>query len=171
MAALQNAEQKLGDLFKGLPPLSKNAKEALANAWPWIALVFGVLQLAAAYWLWKLTQYTSAFNDLANSLSTYYTGESVGLSSMDKTIIYLGIAVLVVDAVILLMAYPHLKTRTRRGWDLLFLGSIINVLYSLVSLFIDGRGFGSFLFGLIGSAVGFYLLFQVRELYARRANP
>ena len=165
MAVLQNTEQKLGDLFKGLPPLSKSAKESLANAWPWIALVFGVLQLLAAYWLWKLARLTTVLNDFANSLSVAYGGESVGLSSMDKTIIYLGVAILVVDAVILLMAFPHLQKRSRRGWDLLFLGSVLNVVYSVVTLFISGRGVGSFLMGLLGSAVGFYLLFQVRELY------
>ncbi len=165
MAALQSAEQKLGDVFKGFPPLSKSVKESLANAWPWIALVFGVLQLLAAYWLWDLTRRVTVLNDFANSFARANGSPEVGLNSADKTLIYMGIAILAVDAVILLMAFPHLKTRARRGWDLLFLGSVINVVYSVVTLFIDGRGFGSFLFGLLGSAVGFYLLFQVRELY------
>jgi hypothetical protein len=67
--------------------------------------------------------------------------------------------------VILLMAYPHLVKRARRGWDLLFLGSLLNVVYSLVSVFIDGRGFSNFLLSLVGSAIGFYLLFQIKDRY------
>ncbi len=165
MVTVKTIETKLDNLFKGLPNLSDKSKEALAKAWPWIALVFGILQLFAAYGLSRLT----------SVVSTYATIYAVAqpLSSLDKLIIYLGVLVLIVDGVILLMAYPHLKTRSRRGWDLLFLGSLVNVAYSVVELFISDRGFGSFIFSLIGSAVGFYLLFQVRDKYkvAGTRNP
>lgn len=170
MAAVRQIEAKLGDLFKGAPPLPANAKDWLVKAWPWLALIFGVLQLAAAWALWRLSTYTNALVDYANTLSLYTTGERVsGLSSVDRTWIYIGIAILVVDAIILFMAYPHLKSRNRRGWDLLFLGSLINVLYSVVTIFIDGRGFGSFLLSMVGSAIGFYLLFQIRDRYKTHA--
>lgn len=162
MTSLQTIESRLQKLFKDLPPLPANAKESLVKAWPWIALVFGILQLLAAYSLWRLT----SFVERLNSLITYYTAASP-LSATDKMIIYLGVIVLLVDAVILLMAYPHLKTRSRRGWDLLFLGALINVAYGVVQIFISGRGVGSFIFSLIGSAVGFYLLFQVQDKYKK----
>lgn len=170
MGALQTVEKQVGDLFKGLPPLPKKSKESLANAFPWIALIFGIVQLMAAYGLWHLARTVERFNDIANTYSAYFTGESVGLSATDRAIIYIGIALLVVDAVILLMAYPHLKTRSRRGWDLLFLGAVINVVYAVVTLFVSGQHAGDFIFSLLGSAVGFYLLFQVRELYKGDAS-
>jgi hypothetical protein len=165
MAILKTAEDKLGDMYKGVPPLSASAKESLAKAWPWLALIFGILQLAAAYWLWQLTRVVNTLNDFVNSVSVYYTGKSAGLSAMDKTVIYLGVVLLVVDAAILLMAYPELVKRTKRGWDLIFLGSLLNLAYAVVTIFINGRGVGSFLSSLIGSAIAFYLLFQVREKY------
>lgn len=160
MTSLKSIETKLNDVFKGLPPLPNNGKESLVKAWPWIALIFGVLQLLAAYSLWRL----ASFVERLNSWVTYYTATSP-LSATDKAIIYLGVVVLLVDAVILLMAYPHLKTRNRRGWDLLFLGALINVVYGVVQIFINDRGIGSFIFSLLGSAIGFYLLFQVRDKY------
>lgn len=160
MSSLKNVESKLNDLFKGLPALPENGKESLVKAWPWIALIFGILQLMAAWSLWRLTSYVSRLNDLA----AFYTTVSP-LSAADKTIIYIGVIALVVEAVILLMAYPHLKTRSSKGWDLLFLGSLINVAYAVLQIFISQRGFGSFLFSLLGSAVGFYLLFQVKPKY------
>lgn len=167
MAVLNDLETKLEDVFKGAPKLSDSTKESLAKLWPWLALIFGILQLAAAWALWGLIRTSDRILDTANTISLYYTGRSVGYSSMDKFWIYLGVAMLVVDAVILLLAYPHLVKRARRGWDLLFLGSVINVVYSIVTIFISGRGFGSFLMGLIGSAVGFYLLFQVKSKYVK----
>lgn len=170
MIATKQLETKIGDLFKGAPPLPENAKKSLVNAWPWIALIFGVLQLLAAWGLWGLTRYVDRLNDVTNTLSMYYTGRAAGMSSLDKTIIYLALIVLVVDAVILLMAYPELKKKSKAGWDLLFLGSLINLAYAVVSIFIDDRGFGSFIFSLLGSAIGFYLLFQVKDHYTHKSK-
>ncbi|HTE58298.1 MAG TPA: hypothetical protein VK694_06145 [Verrucomicrobiae bacterium] len=160
MDSVKKLETLVGGLFKSAPPLPKNARDMLVKAWPWIALIFGILQLMAAWGLWNLARSVDRLNTIAN-IYTYQTG----LSSSDRFMIYLGIAVLVVDAVILLMAYPELAKRKARGWDLLFLGSIINVVYSLVSLFISDRGAGTFFFSGISSVIGFYLLFQVRPAY------
>lgn len=160
MDSMKKLETLVGGLFKAAPPLSKNARDTMVKAWPWIALIFGVLQLFAAWGLWNLARSVDRLNTIAN-IYTYQTG----LSASDRFIIYLGIAVLVVDAVILLMAYPELVKRKARGWDLLFLGSVINVVYSLVSLFISDRGVGTFFFSGISSVIGFYLLFQVRPAY------
>jgi len=136
MSAVTKLEKQIGGLFKGAPALPENGKEGLVKAWPWIALIFGVLQLLAAWGLWELTRRSER---LIDTLSMYYTNGSYGLSSFDKTMVYVGIVVLLVDAVIL-------------G-------------YSIVTLFIDDRGVGSFIFSLLTSAIGFYLLFQVREKY------
>ncbi len=165
MEALRPLENKLANLFKGAPKLSNQTKESLANFWPWLALVAGLLQLLAAYWLWQAARVVDVFSDYVNTLSVSLTGQSAGLSSMDKTVIYVGVVMLAVDALLMLMAYPELKKRTKRGWDLLFLAAVINVAYAVLQLFTYSRGFGSFLGGLIGSAIGFYLLFQVREKY------
>lgn len=158
MDAVKKIENKLEPFFKDLPALPDKSREALANAWPWIALIFGILQLMTAWSLYRLFSWADSMLEF----SRYYIGGPSVISGFDRMVIYLGIGVLVADAVILLMAYPQLKKRARRGWDLLFLAALINVGYAVITLFIDDRGFGSFIFGLIGSAVGFYLLFQVR---------
>lgn len=161
MEVVKIAETTIGGWFKNAPSLSNNAKESLTKIWPWLALVFGVLQLLVALTLWRLVH-------VSNSLITYYgqiMNHDYGLSSTDKMIIYLSILVVLVDAVILLMAYPKLAKREKSGWDLIFLGSLLNVVFSVLNLLISGRGFGSFISSLIGSAIGFYLLFQVREKF------
>ena len=165
MVLTKKLETTIGGLFKGAPAMPENAKKSLVDAWPWIALVFGVLQLVAAWALWGVVRFAERLSDVTNSLSVYYTGRSAGLSSTDKMVIYLALLVLVADAVILLMAYPELKKKSKKGWDLLFLGSLVNLVYAVVSVFIHDRGVSSFIFSLIGSAVGFYLLFQVKDKY------
>jgi len=165
MKSLKVAEDKLSDVFKGLPPLPDSTKEGLAKVWPWLALVGGIVQLLAAWALWNLANWASRVTDIANSLSVYYGGYQAGPSSFDKTVIYAGILLLVVDAVILLMAFPKLQKRLRSGWDLLFLGTLINLVYGIVQIFTYQRGVGSFIGSLIGSALAFYLLFQVREKF------
>ncbi len=162
MEIVKKAESVLAGLFKNAPKMSSSAKETLAKAWPWIALVFGVLQLWAAWILWDLVR-------AVDKVSTYfgvYLSDVYGYSSKDKFFIYLGLAVLVLDAVILLMAYPKLVKRQKKGWELIFLGALLNGVYSVLNLFISGRGFSDFFFALLGSAIGFYLLFQVKEKYS-----
>ena len=161
MELVKKAETALADVYKGAPKLSEKTREILVKIWPILALIFGILQLFAAVSLWNLVRSVT-------KAVTYYgvvLNTSVGYSGKDKFFLYLGLIFLVVDAVLLLMAYPKLKNRQKKGWDLIFLGSLLNVAYSIVNLFISGRGFGDFLLSLIGSAIGFYLVFQVRDKY------
>ncbi len=163
--ALKTVEDQLSGVFKGLPALPENAKESLVKAWPILALIAGLVQLFVAWGLWSIVSRVSKVNEVYNSLSVYYTGMRMGLSSMDKTILYLGIIILAINAVILLMAYPQLQKRARKGWELVFLAALINVAFAVVELFAVDRGLGNFIFSLLGSAIAFYLLFQVKDKY------
>lgn len=163
MELVKKAEAALEGAYKSAPKLPENTKESLVKLWPWLALIFGVLQVWAAWGLWDLTRRV----DNVVSYLGNYLGGSYGYSGKDKFFIYLGIITLLVDGVILLMAYPKLVKRQKSGWNLIFLGSLLNVAYSVVNLFITGRGFGTFLGSLIGSAIGFYLVFQVKDKYKK----
>lgn len=165
MSTLSQLEKQIGDLYKSAPALPADAKKSLVNAWPWIALVFGIIQILVAMGLWGTITAAERAINVANVYSAIYAGNVIDLTGLEKTVIYASIAVLVVDAVILLKAYPHLKKHAKRGWDLLFLGSLINVAYAVMSVFIDGRGVPTLIFSLLGSAIGFYLLFQVKSSY------
>jgi len=161
MKVLAKAESELADLFKAAPPLSSKAKDALAKVWPWLALVGGILQVLAAWGLWQLIDNTEEVVSYINQA----LGTDVGYSSSDKLFIYLSVVTLLVSGILMLMAFPKLKKGEKKGWDLIFLGALLNAVYSVFNLFIDGRGFSSFLFALIGTAIAFYLLFQVREKF------
>lgn len=169
MKQLEQAEKTIGDLFKSAPVLPKNSKDAIVNVMPWIALIFGVIQIIVAYGVWQLAHVVDRAADLINTYAAYYTVPAAHISAFDRTVIYLGAVVLLIDGVIGIMAYKALAARQRRGWDLMFLAALVNLAYAVISIFINGRGVGSFIMSLLGSAIGFYLLFQIKETYTKKS--
>lgn len=166
---MRELENKLAELYKGAPALPKKAKDTIVEYLPYVVLVLGVLQLLAALALWRLADAAERLAEFGNALSAYYGGADVGVSAFDKTIIYLGVGLLVIEAVLMLMAVSPLLKRLRRGWELLFLVSLLQIAYSVVLIFVDTRGVGSFIMSLIGAAIGFYFLFQIREYYKTKS--
>lgn len=171
MDQLKPIETKLAELFNGAPDMSASAKKTLAGVLEWIALIFGVLQLLAVWGLWSTGHRVNEFIDVANSYSAAVGGPSIA-PKLGITY-YLALIVLLFSAVSLLMAYPGLKARKKIGWDWLFLGSLVNLVYGVVAVFVGSRiggGLSDLIWSLIGSAIGFYLLFQVRELFSGKEH-
>lgn len=164
MDLVRKIETKLADLYKGAPALPKKVKDTIVEYLPYVVLVLGILQVLAALALWRAADAAARLSDFANSISAYYGGPEA-VSTMDKTFIYLGVVLLAVEAVLMLMAFSPLQKRQRKGWNLLFLVSLIQVAYAVVLIFVDSYGVGSFVFSLIGAAIGFYFLFQIRDYY------
>lgn len=166
MPAHRKSQSGLGKFFNGLPSLSTRGKKSLVKAWPWIALIVGFTQLVAAYLLWDSVRSIKAVNSLFNSLVAYNNGINP-VSVADKTLIYTGVVLLVVEGVLLLLATNKLKKLMKEGWNLVFLSAAINIIYAFVLLSISGREISSFLLTIIGSLLGFYLLYQVRDRYKK----
>lgn len=169
MGQLKTLETKLGDLYKDAPALPKKAKDFIVQYVPYLALLAGVLQLWGAYVVWRYMDRYGEVSDFVNQLSQYYNHTSIALSNFDKTILYVGIVALVVEAVVLLMAFSPLQQKARRGWDLLFLVSVLQVAYAVLAIFMHGYGIGNFIGNLIGAAIGFYFLFQIRSAFTKKA--
>jgi hypothetical protein len=168
---LQNLETRLTDLFSRAPALTANGKNTIVEVWPWVALILGLLQLVAAWGLWHLIQVSHTLHNLAVHLSSYYGGHIPGPNMFNEAMMYVGIIVLITNTALLLMAFPKLRARSKVGWRLLFCSALLNGLYGLFQLCMDGRGFGSFVVSLLETVVVLYFLFQVRSLYAEEATP
>lgn len=162
MGTLEKLETSLADVFdKSVPKMPQNARKSLAKAMWIIALVFGVLQLWLAYDFWRLGHAIDRGLDYLNTTLSPYYGDTVGGLGV---IYYASLLFLAIDAVILLLATPGLKAFKKTGWNLLFYGLIINVVYGVVRIFSDIGGGASAFFGvLISTAIGAYLLFQIRS--------
>jgi hypothetical protein len=156
MSAFTSLENKLDEIFvKKAPPLSSNAKRAIVAYLPYINLALGVLILLVAWGLY----------DAAHTVD-YLIGSPVTVSHLTFTV-WLAISVLVVEAVIFIAAFPASKARKKSGWDLIFYAFLINVAYGIVVVFTDFGGMGRLIGSLIGSAIGFYFLFQIRGNYKK----
>jgi hypothetical protein len=167
MGSLDKLETTLDTtLDKHVPfKLPDSARKALAGAMWWIAAVFGVLDLWAAYQVWDWGHKANKVVDAYNAVFSYY-----GVERIDNLgfFYYLAVAVIALVGVLLLLAVPGLKAMKKAGWNLLFYALLVQVAAAIIRLFVDGAyggGFGNFLASLLFAAVGAYFLFQIRSSF------
>ena len=166
--SLTKTADKLEPLFKDLPELPKNGREWLVKAWPVLALIFGILQLLAAWGLWHAGHLVNSLVNYSNAISHAY-GSGVVVNHLG-IFYWLGLIMLVVDGIVFLLAYPGLKARSEAGWNLIFLSALLNLIYGLFTAFDSSYGgIGKFIMTIIGSAIGFYFIYQVRSYYLKKA--
>ncbi len=118
-------------------------KEFLAKIAPYliiIGLVFAVPALLAAFGL------SAMFAPMA-----MMGGYKIGMLAWVGIIFSIGAMLLEAFAI------PGLFKRTHKAWRLVFYATLISLVGSLVSLNLVG--------GIIGAIIGWYILFQMKELY------
>lgn len=135
---------KVGDLFKTLPKLPPGVLEFFVKVVPYVAVLLGIIHLII-----------TPLGVLGTVLSLFTLNPVFVLGMV------LSMVVLVVDGVILLMAYSPLQKREFKGWMLLFWAHVFYAISSIIGL-VNGP---AVLFSLIITAVGFYVLFQMRSFY------
>ena len=169
MESIKNLETMVASWYKGVPHLPKNGQKWLAeNAW-WLVLV-GVI-------LGTLGILSVLLGTLLVGTLLAGVGGPVGaaIGGLAFVIVVISLAFGVVDMVISAMAISPLKAMRKKGWSLLFLVSLINVL-SLVVSFLFQLNLFSLVWGLIFAGVGGYFLFEVRDYFhaehgAKKAAP
>lgn len=168
MSAFPVLEQKLDRLYANwAPELSGNARRALAQYLPWISLIASLLSLYAAYVVWHWAHTINQLITYSNNLNVVSGGGPATSNGLTFGI-WLSIAILVAMALLYVLAMRPLRERQRHGWDLLFYAMLLNVVYGFIIMLTAYGDFGNFMARLVGSAVGLYALFQIRELYAVR---
>lgn len=170
MEYLTKIEDWLAGVYKTAPKLSDSSKKSIVKAWPWVAIVLGVLQAWAAYALWH---WGHEVNKVVDTFNAYFGNTLTGHIHTLSVAYWISLVVIIVEAVLLLAAYPGLVKHAKAGWNFLFYGALVNVVYAVFSTFNDYGGAGSLIGGLIGSAILFYFLFQIRDQYGagKKAAP
>ncbi len=167
MADVKSLEKSLNEVFgEKAPKLPEGGKKFLVEYIPYLALVGAIFSVINAWGLWNAARAASSIVNWANELSRAYGGSSVTTSHFTVWV-WLAIAFTLANAVLYFIAYSPLKARLKRGWEYLFYIALLGIGYAIVTLFVDGRGFGSFLGSLVGAAVGFWFLFQIRPAYLK----
>src|SRR3989344_7820047 len=128
----------LDDSYAKLPALPKGATDFIVNIAPWLSLIFGVLSILVG---------VSAFGFLA-VLSPFAAVSGVGAYAITGL---LSSAVLLLEGVIMIVAFPALKKRGQRGWNLLFWSLVLSIVSSVLSLSVFGV-----IQSVIGALIGYY---------------
>lgn len=158
MQQLSGLENSLGTLFKGLPHLPKDWRHWLAdNAW-WLALIGAAFGCLGILGLVPVVLGISIFTGIV-------AGPAAGALIIITGIV--NMAVLVVSVALEAMAITPLKARQKRGWDLLFLVSLVTFTGAVLNALITGNV--NHIIGLvIGTLVGLYVLFEVRMYFVHK---
>lgn len=149
---LTNAESmkfidQVGEPFKNLPHLPQGIVDFFVMVAPWLALLGGVLGII--------------FGPLA-----FITGTLVSVLTLSP-LLMIGIIgstlISTIQAVLMLLAFNPLKNRETKGWVLVFWSEVLS---GVVIVFNALQGnISSIIGGVIGLAIGFYIIFEMRSSY------
>jgi hypothetical protein len=175
MAASNQLESTLNEWFgEKAPKLPEKARKMIVEWAPWASLVVGVLTLWLFVALWQWAHFASSLMNYTASLCAAYANYGCTLPSASRMTlwVWVGLLVLAVQGLLYILAFPGLRAHKKAGWNFLYWGALVNVVYAVVSIFMGYNGLSGFVGALIGSAIGLWLLFQVRGSYgAERKSP
>ena len=158
MQQLAPLEEAIAKVHKDLPHLPKGLTTWLVeNAW-WLVIIgvalgmFGVLGTITTL---------AAGSLLVGSLAEAAAGGALFLSGTISLVVM--IATIIIEA----MAIQPLKVRQKRGWNLLFLASLVGIAGGLVSSLFSGPWgiVNGIIWTAVGAAISFYILFELRVHY------
>lgn len=129
--------------FSKLPSLPKEWKDVIVKVAPWFALIFGVLGVLGGISALGLLTVFSPLAALGGGAQAVGAGLLVGV-------------LLLLSSGLMVAAFPGTRAMKASGWNLLFLSELVGVVSAVLS-------FSPF--GILFSAVGFYILFQIRSYY------
>ena len=130
--------------------LPQEVKEFLAKVSPYLIIVFAVMALPLIFAALGLTAILSPFAMMGGY--GYGYGFVWGYGAI------VGLAISVITVIMEIIAVPGLFKRTQAAWKLLFYASVVSLIGTILS-------FSGLVGGIIGAIIGWYILFQVKELY------
>ncbi len=135
-------------LFKKTPHLPHGAREFIVEIGPWLALIFGILGLFGLFGLWSI-EFIEAFF----SFHIFIGGASIAM--------IIGLVTGVIGCILQIIAFKPLRSRKKRGWNLLFYSLVLGAISALANVLLAFNAFG----GVVGPLLGFWFLFEVRSFY------
>ncbi|MDO8658089.1 MAG: hypothetical protein Q7K55_05085 [Candidatus Levybacteria bacterium] len=150
MKELDKLINSMEKAFASLPPLPKSIKDFIVVINPWVALIFGILGVFSLLSAIGLFTSISPFMALGGTVA----GGSMMAAFTFK--LMLGLALGFIAAVLMLVAFPGLRSNKASGWRMLFLSEAVSAVSNIIGISI---------IGFILSLVIFYILFQIKSYY------
>ena len=156
MKQLKPLLKVLDETYAKAPALPKKWTDLIVNFAPWLALLGGVLGLI--FGAMGLLASLSLFGLVAAAAPLGVYGATYGPQYIFAVVV--GAVILLVTGVLSLMAYPSLKARKEKGWNLMFYVLVLGVVSSIVSLNVF-----SIVMSLVVALIEYYILYQVKSYY------
>ena len=147
MNYLNQLTKTLDENYEKLPKLPKGVNDFIVSVAPWLALIFGILGVVSGLAAFGILAALSPFAMVAGAGRYAFTGPLMAL-------------VLIVQSVIELWAFPSLKARRVKGFNLMFYSILLSVVSSVFSLSVF-----SILGAIIGALIGYYFLYNIKSYY------
>lgn len=172
MDSINKFEKMVEGWLKPLPHLPEKGRTWLANNVWWLALIGVIGSVLGAinmfYAASVASRYVNYVNDIYSAwgVSNPHSSGFLGLDwSLSLIISTLGLAA---GAVLMAIAISPLKTKQKKGWDLMFLAMLVSVAVQLVGVLFDfGNLIGGVLSAAIGAAIGVYFLFEIKPYFKK----
>jgi hypothetical protein len=159
METVTKLEKLISGWYAGMPHLPENGRKWLAkNVW-WIALV-GVIAGAMGLLMFiTLTFFAGVF------LTAYAGVAGAALVGAGAIAAFFSVILSLVALVLTAMAIAPLKAGKKRGWTLLFITALLNVLSIGITLLCTFNLFNA-IWNLLFAALGAYFLFEIRSYFS-----
>ncbi|HUD09237.1 MAG TPA: hypothetical protein VMR77_00305 [Patescibacteria group bacterium] len=146
----------LDENYAKAPALPKKWTDLIVTFAPWLALLGGVLGLL--FGVMGLLASLSLFGLVAAVAPLGVYGATYGPQYIIAVVV--GALVLLATGVLSLMAYPSLKARKEKGWNLMFFVLVLGIVSSIASLNVF-----SIVMSLVVALIEYYVLYQVKAYY------
>ncbi len=144
----KDLEKQLRVYFKDKAPALPDSAKELIVEWLWLLIVISLVGMGFSV----LMMLVALFGVGAMMPMRMIWGG--GWLWLGSGIMLIG---MVITAMILWRALPLVKARKKEGWELLYYALLVSLVVDVLSFNIGGL--------IIGGLIGFYLLFQIQELY------
>lgn len=151
---MRGVEAWLAPMFTKFPHLPEGGRKFIVSIAPYLALIFGVLGIVG---LFVGGVIASMLGMLSGVFALVYFVQMV-----------IPFVLSLASIILLLMAYPGLRDRTKVGWNYVFYGQVLSVLGSVIALAFDhgiSSELGAILGTIVGTIIGFWILFEIRPHY------
>ena len=169
MESVSKLEAMVAKWYEGVPHLPVNGRKWLSeNVW-WLVLVGTILTVLGIFGLFSLLFFSGAVLIGAGGAVGATIGGILWIAAL------VSVVFLLIQLVIMAMAISPLKNMQKRGWTLLFVVMLLNIVADAVGFLFKLNVF-DLVWSLLMAAVSAYFLFEIRGSFvtvsaAKRATP